>query len=826
MTDSGPSKPHALPKQLQLFGEYVIDSLIDEGPTWALYKAVHIANENQRFRVRLLHGVDATRRQVIEAFARMAILLQSLNHPGIIPVCAAGVDQGLVFVINAEVPGITLKQRMEGGLSALDPHETARIVRETASVLDYLHNHNPPIVHRTLDPSKILLSQPGGAVKILEVGYAHAVEEVARVEPIPFTPNSPPGFRAPEDLPGTPARPALDEYALAKIAHACLTMRKTPANEAALAATAALFARAMSVEPDARFPSAGAFAEAFTEAMATVKPRQSPSGSGLALGAVGTAPPRPAGIPSRPIPVPTRPASMGMGPASSGLSRKATILNTPGLGAGGSKPRIASAEGRPGGPKPDSTGSYGAQATAPGSITAGATTAAMDAAPPAAPDASLAEPEKAPSSTAIASPGPAAIASAAATASPGPAAIADAAASTSPGPAAVESAAMESAATPAERIEGGIEPAAEAEHGDDFVPHAISLVSIDGLDVIPIDRPSDAAIPTPASTASASSATSTAPLFGGPPAPTAPAAESDTAKPPSRPPPLPVATVSAPAAGPDEWSQVVRPKPLPGEVVSAPAPTPAPMVSPPSDRPAASRVAPHDEIAFVPAPTAAPKGSNAVRIATILGVSFVLGSLIITAGVILREPLMQLAQGRSAQPAATPADHPVIHVAPPTAVDASVAIANAPDAGAQVVANSAIDASVAIVPAAVHDAGAPVAVETHDAGATIAVATQDAGVAPPTTDTSLPRRPTREMQDTAQAAIERRIATCEGHLGHHAYIRVVYDGPTGQPSAVEFTGHTLDGNPLAPCVEAAVRAVNVPAFRDAHWEAHYTVMIR
>ena len=44
--------------------------------------------------------------------------------------------------------------------------------------------------------------------------------------------------------------------------------------------------------------------------------------------------------------------------------------------------------------------------------------------------------------------------------------------------------------------------------------------------------------------------------------------------------------------------------------------------------------------------------------------------------------------------------------------------------------------------------------------------------------------------------------------------------------AHQSTGHTLDGNPQAGCVEAAVRSVALPAFSDEHFETHYTFMLR
>ena len=823
MTDGAPPKRPSLPKALQLFGEYVVDSLIEEGPTWALYKALHISNEGQRYRVRVLQGVDATRRQVIEAFARMAILLDSLKHEGIIPVANAGVDQGLVFIINAEVPGITLRQRIETGLSSLDPGEIARIVRETAAVLDYLHHHDPPILHRTLDPSRILISQPTGSVKVLEVGYAHAVAEVARVEAVPHAPSAIEGYRAPEDVVGGETTAAIDQYALAKVARACLEARRTPVLAAALRATEAVIAKATATDPSARFASAGAFATAFSEALEHASSHaNAPTDQHAAAPAAPVAPP-PQKISSAGIPRVTPPlVTDASKPVSPPSLRKQTIIGTPGPampprpspGTDGPVKRISGSlpVPRPGGTSSSSIAAV-ADPRSP-NVTAPFGAAGSDGKPR----------DSAPLGPRDTEPSPAPVMAPVAPAPAPPAAK-------PPAPPPMPAAKPASPPPPSAAPNPHTSPTREAE-----IPlETISMVPVDEFDAVsvtsvsppdgeliakthpsnPPDEPKLAAATTAAAASTADlslpSATKTAPLYGGPPAPTPP--------PPNAP--------AMPAAfglhdDTDQGSYPPR--------VNAAPPAPAPMSS--------SSTQPPPRVSFAPEPV-----RSGAPIGKIFGFMVLVGA--VAAGVVYREPLMRLAAEHGLMRGETttanpPANNPVSpnhNVAlPPVSPDAS-----APSTAV----NAAPDASIAANPIAApaqHDAAVAAPV-IHDASnaPTVAVVPQPANPVPnpiptpanpiPTPPPAnngrpLPRRPNGQAQDAAEHQLEQGIAACNGHLGHHAYIRVIYDGATGQASTVEFTGHTLDGNPLTTCLEAAVRAVPMPPFRDEHWEKHWIFMIR
>jgi serine/threonine-protein kinase len=875
MTDPVPPKQPALPKQLQLFGEYVVDALVEEGPTWALYRALHIANEKQRFRVRVLQGVDATRRQVVEAFARMAILLDSLKHEGIIPVSTAGVDQGLVFVINAEVPGITLEQRMTKGPTPLEPSEVVRIVREIASVLDYLHQHEPPIIHHTLEPSKILLSQPNGSVKVLEVGYAHAVDEVARVEPVPHAPEASDQYRAPEDVPGAMPRAEIDQFALARIAKVCLESRKSPALEAALRASESVIARGMSTDPAARYPSAGAFANAFADAIEQAATRANAPTEHHA--AAPPAAPTSAGVPRKRLPTP--PAIFaGRTNAVAPAMRKGTIIGTPGapppskatpplpgdLNAA-SKPQPSTAAGSaspapslPGAPdasgppkkisgslpvpRPSSTSSSSLKAVSPGSATstfkglgsplapapltpAGATSTPSSESAAAAHASSSAQTQEA---AAPASASSAVHATPALATSSAPNEIASTAHTTT-NPAAPPPLPKSTASQPAEKPAADDVPAVlapPATPNDPFADVPVETISMVPLDEF--DKSQVTSVSSPDHELLAQAFPSDPPVPEGVITKEMPSAVIETLQ--------EIATPSDLGEPRQDLDDKSVPAAFGGSSAAVAA---SPRAEPQRARPVSVPPSTNASQSTAKLPPVKRPASAGVRIATILGVSIVLASVVYTAGFVLREPLTQLAAQRGFHVAtANPQDH--AHAQANTTSNAGLEppLGNGlavPDAAAATIAPPSVaDASPSPVVVANDDRGATspgvgdagARTVEHDAG------TNDHAIEPVnptpavTADAALPRRPSNAAQDQAENAIEQRIAACNGHLGHHAYIHVVYDGATGQPSLVEFTGHTLDGNPLTTCLEAAVRAVSLPPFREAHWETRYTFMIR
>jgi serine/threonine protein kinase len=84
-------------------------------------------------------------------------LLQSLQHPHILPVLEYGVKNGRHFEILPYCPQGNLDQKISQG--KLSEQEAKNLVLQITEALEYLHSKN--IVHGDLKPSNILLSKDG-----------------------------------------------------------------------------------------------------------------------------------------------------------------------------------------------------------------------------------------------------------------------------------------------------------------------------------------------------------------------------------------------------------------------------------------------------------------------------------------------------------------------------------------------------------------------------------------------------------------------------------------------------------------------------------------
>jgi hypothetical protein len=266
-----------------ILGAYSILDVLEEHAERIRYSARGIGTTAGRFVVSV-PNVMATRLELIEAFARQSLLLESLRHPGIVPVVAAGVDAGTIVMVSPETPGTTLRARLDTG-RAIDGSKVIRIVRDVAEVMEALHAHKPSIVHRILEPSGIILGPTHALMQ--DVGYAHALEavEIAATDPTVPTPAAP--YGAPECEFGGRVGPEADQYSLAVIARECHS-------GAVPAGVSAVIERATSKDARDRFPSIMAFADAFTEAMQKEARAKEVTGSG----------PRPRGM-SRPETMPS-----------------------------------------------------------------------------------------------------------------------------------------------------------------------------------------------------------------------------------------------------------------------------------------------------------------------------------------------------------------------------------------------------------------------------------------------------------------------------------------------------------------------------------------
>jgi len=98
------------------------------------------------------HAADASFRERFERESRMAA---AIDHPNIIPVYAAGEEDGRLYLVMRWVEGTDL-HRLLRNVGRLEPLRAARIVAQVGDALDAAHAAG--LVHRDIKPANVLLS--------------------------------------------------------------------------------------------------------------------------------------------------------------------------------------------------------------------------------------------------------------------------------------------------------------------------------------------------------------------------------------------------------------------------------------------------------------------------------------------------------------------------------------------------------------------------------------------------------------------------------------------------------------------------------------------
>jgi serine/threonine protein kinase len=113
----------------------------------------------------------------VELFRREAVVGQTVRHPHLISILAAGVKQPPYFVVAPWLSGCTLAGRTAAG-SPLDLPVALWVVRQVAEALEALGAAGWR--HGDIKPGNIFLS-PEGHVTLLDLGFARRADETGSV---------------------------------------------------------------------------------------------------------------------------------------------------------------------------------------------------------------------------------------------------------------------------------------------------------------------------------------------------------------------------------------------------------------------------------------------------------------------------------------------------------------------------------------------------------------------------------------------------------------------------------------------------------------------
>ena len=216
-------------------------------------------------------------------FSMEARLAAAIDHPNLVPVHAAGEDDGRLYLVMRYVPGTDLHRALKarGRLSSV---RAADVVAQVAAGLDAAHAAG--LVHRDVKPANVLIA--GEHVYLGDFGLTRLQSSGERITESGAWVGTV-DYMSPEHLRGEPCDARSDVYALGCVLFAALTGRApfrretVPATMSAHlhepaprpsehgpvpAAFDAVVSRAMAKRPEDRYPSAGDLGRAAVAAAA------------------------------------------------------------------------------------------------------------------------------------------------------------------------------------------------------------------------------------------------------------------------------------------------------------------------------------------------------------------------------------------------------------------------------------------------------------------------------------------------------------------------------------------------------------------------------
>ena len=228
---------------------------------------------------------DDSFRERFKSESRIAV---SLRHPNVVPIHHAGEEQGLLFVTMDLIDGPDLRKLLTAR-GPLEPAEAISILEQVAAALDVAHSRG--LVHRDIKPGNILIEARTGVdhAYLTDFGLTKRMDQATEVSALTST-----GafvgtldYVAPEQIRGERLDARTDVYALGcvlyemlaaaapfaereeKVAKIYAHLQDVPTPlEGRAAALSDVITRAMSKEPDDRYPSAGDLARAADAALA------------------------------------------------------------------------------------------------------------------------------------------------------------------------------------------------------------------------------------------------------------------------------------------------------------------------------------------------------------------------------------------------------------------------------------------------------------------------------------------------------------------------------------------------------------------------------
>jgi serine/threonine-protein kinase len=268
-------------------GEFTVGELIGDGGMGSVYLAKH-PSYSELLAIKVLLPQYAEDSEFRARFIREGQVLSNLSHPHIIPVYHFGEDRGLLYFVMRYVKGKSLYELLLS--RRFTPIAAWQIIKPIADALDYAHERD--IIHRDVKPANILIEvqrvdgKAHNQVFLADFGLSKVLNWTALTTTGVSV--GTPQYMSPEQVMDYPLTPASDVYSLAVVVYEMLLGRlpfyakrpdqlafrhidtPPPAPKTLNADFPEPFEqvllRALLKEPERRYQTAGAFAQAYADA--------------------------------------------------------------------------------------------------------------------------------------------------------------------------------------------------------------------------------------------------------------------------------------------------------------------------------------------------------------------------------------------------------------------------------------------------------------------------------------------------------------------------------------------------------------------------------
>jgi len=157
--------------------------------------------------LKILPSILKKNPQAVKTFLREAKSAAALNHPNIVTVFDAGVEDADYYIAMELINGLTIKEILRKS-KKLSVSSVLEVLRQLLNGLKYAHRKN--IVHRDLTTNNIMWSKEK-VVKIMDFGLAKVVRQLQSEQSII---GGTPSFMSPEQTLGKPIDHRTDLYSL------------------------------------------------------------------------------------------------------------------------------------------------------------------------------------------------------------------------------------------------------------------------------------------------------------------------------------------------------------------------------------------------------------------------------------------------------------------------------------------------------------------------------------------------------------------------------------------------------------------------------------